>query len=72
MYRGIKVFGDVKLQLEIYDATYADELVELRTSIYDVADGFLVCTPVTNRESFSNLQSWKEEINAACPNKLRK
>ena len=67
IHKGDKNFMNQTITLEVHD-TSGDPLHHLSRRIsYNLTDCFMICVAINNRTSYENIEQWKDEIKATCP-----
>ena len=66
---GTKYVNGHQVELEFHDISGDESVGASRKVQYEDSDIFLICVPSTSRESFNNLQIWKDEIQSVEPRK---
>ena len=69
VYRGTKTLKpdrkkEISYQLEMHDTSGDDALSPNRAVIFKGADVFMICVAKDKRDSFDNINKWKQEIQA--------
>ena len=67
IHKGDKNFKNQTITLEVHD-TSGDPMHEVSRKVsYNQTDCFMICVAINNRTSYINIEQWKEEIRANCP-----
>ena len=58
-----------QIKLEIHDTSGDDHIGQKRKVVYQGADIFMICVACNARDSYQNIEKWRDEIMAAEPKK---